>query len=63
MYKEIKEVCCKNLGIISQVVKKETIRGRRGRGMDKSVVSNILKQMAAKFGSKLWKVQRPKGLP
>merc|ERR1712110_390143 len=78
LYKEVKEVCCKELGIITQVVLKTTLqpksRGRGGRHngggnqgggghMNRSILSNILKQMVAKCGNRLWIVQRPKGFP
>jgi len=50
--------------VVSQVVLKETLKGERGRGgMNMSILSNILKQIVAKIGNKLWIVQRPKGLP
>ena len=49
LYKEIKEITIKKLGILTQVVKKESLirkdrggRGDRG-GLELSVVSNIVK--------------------
>lgn len=41
-YKEIKETACKKLGVLSQVILKDTINPRQG-GFNKSVISNILK--------------------
>jgi aubergine-like protein len=59
-YPLIKRVCCKELGIPSQVIVTTTLADPK---KSMSAASKILLQINAKLGLELWITEKPKGLP